>query len=259
MPLPNLEQILPRFEVVIPSTQQSTMFRPFLVKEEKLLLIALESEDEKQMLDAIIQVVTSCALVPIKAEDLANFDLEYIFLQLRAKSVDGNVVLNYRCHNLIELSEDQAEKRKTQFVPEKKVSCDNVVKVTISLDDVNIQFKPEHTKQIFLNETLGVNMRYPSCKTAKQLIRTNTKDRIDESLLSVAMCVESVFDEQSVYNNFTTKEIQDWIEKLTQAQYVKLNAFFETMPVLAHDMEFFCPKCGYKEPLHIEGLQAFFG
>ena len=261
MPLPNLEQILPHFEIEIPSTKQAIQFRPFLVKEEKVLLIAMETEDEKQMLDAVVQVVTSCALSPIKAEDLANFDLEYIFLQLRAKSVDDSVSLNYRCHNLVELSPEQAEKRR--IVASDKsvmVSCDNVVKVNINLNSVDVQFNPEHKKQIFLTDTLGINMRYPSCKTAKQLLRNTGSSDINESLMSVAMCVESVFDDQSVYNNFTPKEIQDWIEKLTQTQFVKIiEQFFDTIPKLAYDTIFACPKCGYTEPLHIEGLQAFFG
>ena len=266
MPLPNLEQITPHFEIVIPSTNQAVQFRPFLVKEEKLLLIAVESEDEKQMLDAIVQVVAACALSPIRVDDLANFDLEYIFLQLRSKSVDSTVVLNYRCHNLVELTPEEAEKRKIRRTDQMDgpimASCDNVVKIKINLDDVKVQIDPDHKKQIFLTDTLGVNMRYPNSKMAKAMLRTGTttrKDNVNDALTAIGMCVESVFDDKSVYNNFTPKEIMDWIEKLTQSQFTKLQEFFESIPKLAHDTEFNCPKCGYQEPLHIQGLPSFFG
>jgi hypothetical protein len=270
MPLPNLEKIVPHFEIIIPSTGQGIQFRPFLVKEEKLLLIALEGEDERQMLDAIVQVVTSCALSPIKVEELANFDLEFIFLQLRSRSVDSNVELSYRCHNKVTLTPEEAEKRrifkKSNDDPDAPIiaDCDHVVKVKINLDDVRIQFNEDHQKQIFLTETLGVNMRYPNFKMARQLLRATgavvtPKDNVNDALITIALCIESVFDEESVYNNFTTKDIQEWVEKLTQAQFVKLQKFFESIPKLAHDTQFHCSKCGYEEPLHIEGLPSFFG
>ena len=266
MPLPNLEQIVPHFEVIIPSTGQAVQFRPFLVKEEKLLLIALQTEDERQMLDAIVQVVTSCALSPIKVDDLANFDIEHIFLQLRSVSVDPVVELNYRCHNKVELTPEEAEKRRIAVNPEGPTiaDCDNVVKIKVVLDEVKVKFSDDHQKQIFLTETLGVNMRYPNFKMAKQLLRatgavTTPKDNVNDALTTIALCIESVFDDKSVYNNFTPKEIQDWVEKLTQAQFVKLQKFFESIPKLAHDTQFRCPKCGYTEPLHIEGLASFFG
>jgi hypothetical protein len=140
-----------------------------------------------------------------------------------------------------------------------------VVKIKINLDDVKVQFKDGHKTQIFLTDTLGVNMRYPNYKMTKQMMKlqSDNKQVRDESvtnaLAAVAMCVESVFDEESVYTNFSAKEMQDWIERLTQAQFMKLQEFFESIPRLAHDVEFHCPKCGYSEPLHIEGLPAFFG
>jgi hypothetical protein len=143
-----------------------------------------------------------------------------------------------------------------------------VVKIKINLDDVKVQFQPEHKTQIFLTDTLGVNMRYPNFKMAKQMLRSrdrgNTTDRdrkenVNDAVMAIALCIASVFDDQSVYSNFTPKEITDWIEKLTQAQFIKLQDFFESIPKLAHDVQFHCPKCGYEEPLHIEGLPSFFG
>src|ERR1035437_6148054 len=114
MPLPNLGKMVPTFPITIPSTQQVVTFRPFLVKEEKILLIALEADDEKVILDAVLQVVAACALGSIKLESLANFDLEYIFLQLRARSINESIELAYKCHNIVEMQN------------EKPVSCNNI-------------------------------------------------------------------------------------------------------------------------------------
>lgn len=272
MPLPNLEMMVPHFTVTIPSTQQEVTFRPFLVKEEKILLIALESKDEKVMLDSIIQVITSCAISPFKVETLANFDIEYIFLQLRSRSVNEEIELSYRCHNLVPLSAEEVdhygwENREQRAAAQEKIknnepvsaSCNNVIKIKINIDDVKIQSHPDHTRQIYLTDTLGVNMRYPNFKMAKSLLNNKKDEGVAEILQSLAMCIESVFDGESVYTNFTPKEIQEWLEKLTQPQFVKLQAFFETMPKLAHDFEFHCEKCDYKEKVHIEGLPSFFG
>jgi hypothetical protein len=272
MPLPNLEKMVPHFEITIPSTGKEVPFRPFLVKEEKLLLIALESNDEKLMLDAIIQVISSCALSPLKLDTLANFDLEYIFLQLRARSVNEILELAYKCRNPVPLrslddidhhawnSLDEKRQAVEAFKKEEPVfaSCDHLVKIKINIDDVKVQFNDEHKRQIFLTPTLGINMRYPNFKIAKTLLGKN-KDSIADNLQVIALCIESAFDEESVYSNFTPKEIEEWMEKLTQAQFSKLQLFFETMPKLAHDLDFHCPVCDYKEQVHIEGLPSFFG
>ena len=278
MPLPSLEKIIPRFDITIPSTGDVLKFRPFLVKEEKLLLVALEDGDEKAMLDAIIQVVTSCSINPIKVESLANFDLEYIFLQLRARSVGENVELAYKCHNKIKVTPEEIEQRfpnrsidnliksKLLFKFENSDdvfrSCDHIDKVRLNIDEVQVKFNPNHSRQIFLTDEMGLNMRYPNTKLAKYMLtkkETNKKEGINDILTTVAMCVESVFDAENVFTNFQPKEIQEWVEKLTQQQFSKLQLFFETIPKLTHEIEFVCHECGYKEPIILEGLPAFFG
>ena len=277
MPLPSLEQAVPQFEIEIPLTKQKMKFRQFFVKEEKLLLLAMEDEDERKILEAVSQVISACAINPIKVEDLSNFDLEYIFLQLRARSVDSVVNLHYKCHHKVEISVEEAmerEKKRQLSMPLSKrkeitpdnvdtmIECGNLVTLSINLDDVQVQFVENHTKQIFLTETLGVNMRYPNLKMAKQMIRekaTTKNESVDDALSTIAMSIESVFDEKAVYTNFTQAEMKAWIESLTQAQFQKIQQFFETMPKLAHEAEFNCPKCGYKENLHLEGLGTFFG
>lgn len=215
------------------------------MKEEKLLLIALEANEEKAVLDAMTQVIKNCALAPLNVESLAIFDLEYIFLVLRARSVNNILELTYRCRNKIQIED-------------KVVQCDNLVKCMVNLDEVKVQFHPNHTKQIFLTETMGVNMRYPNVKTTKFTSEGVEAETVDAVFLQVANCVESVFDDTSVYTNFTPKEIQEWLEKLTQPQFLKLQQFFETMPKLEHDLLFECPRCKYKETIHIKGLSNFF-
>jgi hypothetical protein len=255
MPLPNLEKMVPYFQVTIPSTGNEVTFRPFLVKEEKLLLMALETNEEKAMLDAVLNVISACAMSPLKLDALSNFDLEYIFLQLRARSINEIVELSYKCHNKV----SKADLKKTDVAADRQLPvpllpCGNIVKVKINLDEVKVQFEPDHKRQIFLTDTLGVNMRYPNHKTKLPV----GVPSVLETLQSIAACIESVFDSESVYTNFTVKEIQEWIEKLTQPQFLKIQQFFETMPVLAHDIDFQCPKCGYQETIRLEGLASFF-
>lgn len=269
MPLPNLEKIVPQFELIIPSTRKPVTFRPFLVKEEKILLMALESEDRNTMLDAMVSMISACAISHLKVEDLANFDIEYIFLQLRAQSVDGTVELNYRCRNDVDMTPEEIERAFTarnRPVPESipSVKCNNVVKVKINLNEVQVQFPEGHSKQIFFTDTLGVNMRYPNFKMAKTLLRQtaldeSVTDTVSETLTSIALCIESVFDEESVYTNFSPSEMVAWIEQLTQAHFVKLQEiFFETIPKLEHIVQFKCNKCGFSEPQKLEGLESFF-
>lgn len=263
MPLPSLEKIVPQFDITIPSTGETIKFRPFLVKEEKLLLMALESNDDKAMMDAVAQVVTSCAMAPIKMDTLANFDLEYIFLQLRCRSVNEIVELNYKCRNEIDLSPEQVSARfRGRKLEEGEVVsgvCDTIVKMKINLDHVKVKFQEGHLKQIFLSDNIGVNMRYPSFKMAKTFFVNRQQETVNDVIQAIAMCIESVFDSDSVYSNFTTKEVQEWLEKLTQPQFEKLQSFFESMPKLAHDVDFTCPSCGYHQQLHLEGLASFFG
>jgi len=269
MPLPSLEKIIPIFDLTIPSTDETLKFRPFLVKEEKLLLIALDGNDEKQMLDAIVRVVESCAISPIRVEDLSNFDLEYIFLQLRAKSVSEIVELAYRCHNKTELSDEEYEKRNRRKRQEGDVSmgdCNALVKIPVKLDTVQVSSGPNHSKTIYITDTMGLNMRYPNFAMAKKLLSTKAKKgdadaslTISDAITSIALCIESVFDEESVYSNFQLPEITSWIEKLTQLQFGKIQEFFETMPKLQHDVNFLCPECGHTQVIHIEGLPSFFG
>jgi DNA-directed RNA polymerase subunit M/transcription elongation factor TFIIS len=249
MPLPNLVKQIPQFDIVIPSTQQPHKFRQFLVREEKLLLVALEDGDDLATQNAVIQIVNNCAVSPIKAEELANFDIEYIFMQLRAKSVDNFATLNYKCHNKVNVNAG------TDNAPAWD-DCSNIVQIKIDLNDVKVTFPDGHTKQIMLSPTMGVNMRYPNHKMAKFIANQGKSEDI---FAAIALCVESVFDEESVYTNFSMKEVEEWLGDLTQQQFIKVQEqFFDTMPVLKHSVVFNCRKCGYQEPIVIEGFSSFF-
>jgi hypothetical protein len=282
MPLPSLEKLTPIFDIIIPSTQDHLQFRPFLVKEEKLLLIALEGEEEKLMLDALCQVIGQCAMSPLKVDSLSVFDIEYIFLKLRAKSVGENADISYRCQNKIETTKEEADKRRRGGSINRNArqnlrinteqdnssetgtimaACENLVKVSIPLDKVEIVYDPRHSKKIWLSDVLGITMKYPNILMAKRIANSKTSgttESVTDALDGVAMCVESVFDEETVYSNFTTKEVGEWLEKLTQAQFSKIQQFFDTTPKLAYDIPFHCQKCGYSEDIHLEGLAAFF-
>ena len=271
MPLPNLEKIVPIFTLQIPSTSEDAQFRPFLVKEEKLLLIAMAGDDTS-MHEAVSQIATSCVISPVKVESLANFDLEYIFLQLRAKSVNEFVDLTYKCHNEIVLGSVDIEARK-KFIRFKKYveslpegsevlgECENIVKIRLNLNDVKVQHTPEHTKIIPLTDTIGITMKYPNLTVSRMLNKSkqeNQESTITDTIKTIAMCVESVYEGDSVYSGFTLKEMTEWIEKMTQSQFLKIQEFFETMPKLAHDVDFHCTKCDYRQTLHLEGLTSFF-
>jgi len=245
MPLPIITT--PSFNIIVPSTKESVKFRQFLVKEEKMLLAAVEADDEMTMLDATMKVLSSCAVSPIKPEELAVVDVEYIFLQLRAHSVSDVVDLAYRCRNV-----------PIGNTPESTpVLCGHVSNIKLNLNDVNVIFPPDHTRQIFLTDTIGINMKYPSYNTEKRMLKLRSNGDLNETIQAIALTVESLFDDQSVYTNFQPKEIVEWLEHLTQPQFERIRVFFEKMPVLAHDVMFKCDVCGYSESIHLEGLQSF--
>jgi hypothetical protein len=277
MPLPNLEKTTPVFDIIIPSSGQTVKFRPFLVKEEKLLLMALQEHSESEMLTAICQVIEQCAMSPIKVNSLAMFDVQYIFLKIRIKSVGSTSDLSYRCQNKVTLSLEEGNKRKNiknrrvredgtvffEGAPKEgeivTAPCDNVVKITLNLDAIEMVRSPEHTKTILMTSTLGVTMTYPNVEMGKRLSKVvSGEGTITEAIDGIAYCVESVFDDTNVYNTFSHKEAVEFLEQLTQMQFGKIQAFFETMPTLAHDVPFHCSKCGYSETIHLEGLPAFF-
>jgi len=229
---------LPTYELEVPSTGKTIKYRPFVVKEEKVLLLALESGDEKQIEDATKTLLKNCIQSRVKLEDLAIFDLEYIFLNIRAVSVGEVVEMLLTC-------EDDGE---TQ------------VRYNLNLTEVQVS-KPEgHSSKIMLNDELGVIMKYPSFA---EFVKVSIigKDTSDEVVEIMSRCIDQIFDAEDVYDSSTTtkKEFHEFLEGLTNSQFEKVQKFFEEMPVLKHDIKVRNPNTGVENEFTIAGLANFFG
>ena len=214
MPLPKIAT--PTYELVLPSTDQTIQFRPFLVKEEKLLVLALESEDNKQITTAIKSVLKNCVLTKgIKVEQLPTFDIEFLFLNIRGKSVGEELEVNIVC----------PDDEKTQ------------VTVDINLDDIQVQKNEEHNKQIKLDDNLMMEMKYPSLdQFIKNNFDFNEKNQMDQSFQLIASCIDKIYTEEEVWAtaDCTKKEVNDFLEQMNSGQFKLIETFFETMPKLSH-------------------------
>lgn len=227
----------PTYELELPSTGKKVKYRPFLVKEEKLLLIATDSGDENQITQAVMDVMTACIITRgVKPENLASFDLEYLFLKIRAASVGEEIVLNVRC-----LDDNTTE-----------------VSHTVNINTIEV-FKPEgHSDKIMLSDKVGVIMKYPSMM---QFIRAGFISDPDADPLDIVVdTLDQIFEGEEITeaSDCTKKELKSFIESLTQEQFQKLTQFFETMPRLQHTFEVTNPNTGKTSTFTIEGLQNFF-
>ena len=238
MPLPKIAT--PTYELVLPSTKQTIKYRPFLVKEEKLLVLALESEDNKQITNAVKAVIKSCVTSRgVKVEQLPTFDIEYLFLNIRGKSVGEEVEVNIT-------APDDGE---TQ------------IPITISLDEIEVIESEGHNKQIKLDDDLMMEMRYPSLD---QFIKNNfsmSDDmNIEKSFELVASCIDKIYNEDEVWStsDCTKKEVVEFLEGMNSIQFKQIEKFFETMPKLSHTVEVVNPKTEEKSTIVLEGLSSFF-
>lgn len=233
------QNVLPTYELEIPSNGKKIKFRPFVVKEEKLLLLALDTNDEKEIEKAVRTLLKGCIQSRIKIEDLAIFDLEYIFLQIRSVSVGDIVEMNVTCND------DDTTK----------------VKYNLKLDEIKV-IKPEgHSNKIMLGDKLGVVMKYPSWNefiTGSIMGQVPTADGVSKI---VAECIDQIFDEEDVYDSSTTtkKEFVEFMEGLTNEQFTKVQEFFETTPRLEHSFAVKNPNTGEMSEFTIRGLANFFG
>ena len=238
MPLPKIAT--PTYELVLPSTDETIQFRPFLVKEEKLLVLALESEDNKQITTAIKSVLKNCVLTKgIKVEQLPTFDIEFLFLNIRGKSVGEELEVNIMC----------PDDEKTQ------------VTVDINLDDIEVQKNEEHNKQIKLDENLMMEMKYPSLdQFIKNNFDFNEKNQMDQSFQLIASCIDKIYTEEEVWAtaDCTKKEVNDFLEQMNSGQFKLIETFFETMPKLSHTIKITNPKTKVESDVVLEGLASFF-
>ena len=238
MPLPKIAT--PTYELELPSTGDTIKYRPFLVKEEKLLVIALESEDNKQITNAIKAVIKACILTKgIKVETLPTFDIEFLFLNIRGKSVGEELEVNIIC------PDDE-----TTQVP-----------VTINLDDIEVQRNDDHTKQIKLDDNLMMELKYPSLE---QFIKNNfdfdEKNAMDQSFDLISTCIDKIYNEDEVWAaaDCTKKEVKDFLESMNSSQFKQIEQFFETMPKLSHTLKVTNPNTKVESDVTLEGLASFF-
>jgi hypothetical protein len=238
MPLPKI--VTPEYDLVLPSTQKNITYRPFLVKEEKLLVLALESENTKQITTAIKSVLKSCILTRgIKVEKLPTFDIEYLFLNIRARSVGEEVEVNI-------------------VAPDDGVTN---VTVTIDLDEIQVQTNENHTNKIKLDDTLVMEMKYPSLE---QFISNNfdfeDNTDINQSFELIASCIDKIYSEEEVWatEDCTKKEVIDFLEQMNSTQFKDIEVFFDTMPKLSHTIEITNPSTKVKSTIVLEGLSSFF-
>ena len=239
MPLPKISA--PTYELVLPSSGKKVKYRPFLVREEKVLIMALESEDTKQITGAIKDVLSSCILSRgIKIDKLSTFDIEYLFLNVRAKSVGESVEVNVTC----------PDDGKTQ------------VQMQIDIDSIKIKRDPEHTNIIKLDDDLSVQMNYPSLNQFIEAnFDTNTdQSQVDESLEVIMTCIGQVYNQDEAWeaSECTKKELRDFVESMNSKQFKQVENFFATMPKLTHNIKVTNPETKVESTVVLEGLASFF-
>lgn len=239
MPLPKITTS--QYELVLPSTGKKIKYRPFLVREEKILILALESEDTNQITTAVKQVLKECVIGRVKIEELPSFDIEYLFLNIRGKSVGETVDIIVTCG-------DDGE---TQ------------INVSLAIDSIKVQKDPEHTTDLELGEGYTLRMKYP---TMGQFIDTNfnvragDENEVERSFDIICSCIEQVYNEEDMWSasECSKKELREWVESLTSEQFKKIERFFETMPKLRHEITVMNPNTKKENTVVLEGLSSFF-
>ena len=237
MPLPKINT--PTYELTLPSNGKKIKYRPFLVREEKILIMALETEDQKQITDAVIQILSSCIVTRgVKIEKLATFDIEYLFLNVRSKSVGETIKVNIICPD------------------DEKTS----VEIPIDLDSIKIKKDKSHTDIVKLDDTLSMKLKYPSMK---QFIESNFeagKETITNTMEVISSCIDMIYNEEESWNasESTQKELEEFIDQLDTKQFQIIEKFFDTMPKLSHKVKVMNPKTNVESTVLLEGLAAFF-
>jgi len=231
MPLPEI--VTPTYTLTVPSTKKKLKYRPFLVKEQKALIIALEQQDTEHTLEAIKNVLDNCIITKHNLDDMALFDIEFIFLQVRARSISEEIEMKVTCP-------DDGETE---------------VLVKFLVDDVKVNFPKGHTNIIKLSDEITVEMRYPDLEYFAAI--TFTQEKVDPYEL-VGKCIRRVYVGEEPTGNFTAEEAREWIETLTNAQFGMIQEFFNTMPTLRHVLNVKNPKTQVANEVVIEGLADFF-
>ena len=240
MPLPKINT--PTYELVLPSSGKKIKYRPFLVREEKILIMALETEDQKQITRAVIDILSSCIITKgIKIDKLATFDIEYLFLNVRSKSVGEQIEVNVTCPD------------------DEKTS----VPITIDIDSIKIEKNKKHTNIVKLDDSLSLKLRYPSME---QFISTNFEsaeesgNEIKTTLDMIISCIDNIFNDEESWpaSESTKKELGEFLDQLNTKQFKMIEDFFATMPKLTHTLKVKNPKTNVESTVKLEGLASFF-
>ena len=237
MPLPKINT--PTYELTLPSNGKKIKYRPFLVREEKILIMALETENQKQITDAVVEILDACIMTRgVKVQNLATFDIEYIFLNVRSKSVGETINVNIICPD------------------DEKTS----VEVPIDLESIKVKKDKSHTNIVKIDDNLSLKLKYPSMD---QFIESNfesTDDTIKNTMKVITSSIDMIFSEEESWNasESTEKELEDFIEQLNSKQFQTIEKFFDTMPKLSHKVKVTNPKTNVESTVILEGLAAFF-
>jgi len=236
MALPKLDT--PRYEMTIPSTGKKVVYRPYLVKEEKILMLAMESQDQKQMVRALKDVINSCTEGMADVESLALFDIEYIILQLRGKSVGESTEVGLDCK-----------------------SCGTKNDVIVELDKVTVNVPSKTTRKIKLTDNVGIQMKYPSVNSIMNSDLSEENMTIDKMFDLIVDCIDSIYTNEEIFDasEQTKDELKDFLESLSSEQFAKVKKFIEEMPVASLPIDFVCGKCGEHNHFDVKGLANFFG
>ena len=231
MPLPEIAT--PIYTLTLPSTKKKIKYRPFLVKEQKLLILAMENEDQEQILDAITNTIQTCLLTKIDVKDMALFDIEYLFMQIRARSISEEVEMKVTC-------QDDGE---------------TTVDIKFMVDDIKVEFPKGHTNIIKLTDDLTVEMKYPDID---YFTKINFMEETPDEYELVAKCIKRVYVGEDDFTSDSLDESKAWVEGLTNNQFEKIQSFFETMPTLRHVLKVKNPKTKVVNEVVLEGLSDFF-
>ena len=241
MALPKLN--VPVYEAILPSTEKVIKYRPFLVKEEKLLLTAQESGDDA-LLPAVKQIIKNCIQGEIDVDNMPLFDIEFLFLRLRAKSVGEEVTLGLKpwgCPN------------------NKGELCEKTTKVNINLEDVKVIKDEKHSSKVMIDDVIGIKLSYPDMNKLGNMGTEITS--ASEGMKVIKDCIDMIFTKDETYEkgSFTDKELDDFLDSLNTQQFMKIKDFFDTMPALKHTVKYKCETCGEEKETTIQGLNSFFG
>ena len=229
MALPKLET--PTYELILPSTGEKIKYRPFLVKEYKILMTGLESDFE-EIHRLVVDLVDACTFNLLKVDELSNFDVEYLFLNMRAKSIGEIANLNLKCD-----------------------ACENTMDIELDVTKATVEKSEGHTNKIFITDNICIEMRYPKFEEMIEIYQNFNSDKIVELLCD---CIKSVYTDKQYYEDYTKEELKEFVNSFSKSQFEKMEQFFLTMPKVCQVIEKTCPSCGKENKLKLEGLQNFF-